>query len=562
MKNRYLLMAQDYMRLADLRERAHAYRTPATVEENAAWAATVTGRFPAPWRIVEIPHGFAVDDATRQQVAVFYGLAEPNTARQTDFLTIDEARQMAVDFAKLPELLEQTSGRSEVATSPADDGLAKLETNRSPQGASETSRLPRAAQLSVITVTGLPLVKAPTTIRRSISFVPDRRRSTQMLRRPPLSNGIKFLSAGAIAGLLAGYFVFGRSDRPVDVAVAPQPTTDIPPVAFLPLREVAAPPAEARDITVESRAEPEVQTTSLPPAVRLDIKPTESEIDARPRQTSPEGGTQSEIEAGPPQTLPERGRQFFAANRHDPTCYPSASAVRQHHPGGWPSWTLRAPGHEGIKCWYAAGRTTAHDHRSAMVPMKETVGTTEKFGAPGVLSGVRAADQGNADAQNSLTAPAPRGQPNIGTSAASIASSGTTQQDGEAATQPARVGAADRVSERALNPAQETVLNPAQETVLNPAQETVLNPAQETGLNEGVLQARACIRDNIRAAYQSSESVDQVSSFLMRSCFGPFSAAIPSGEASATTLFKRVVIQEISPDDWLRTLKERAARGR
>src|SRR5258708_39248958 len=107
MKNRYLLMAQDYMRLADLMERAHAYRPPATVEQNAAWAATMTGRFPAPWQIVEIPDGFAVDDASGQQLAVFYGLAESNAERQTDLLTIEEARQMAVDFAKLPELLEQ-----------------------------------------------------------------------------------------------------------------------------------------------------------------------------------------------------------------------------------------------------------------------------------------------------------------------------------------------------------------------------------------------------------------------------------------------------------------------
>ena len=352
-----------------------------------------------------------------------------------------------------------------------------------------------------------------------------------MLRRPSdsLSNRMKFLSAGAIAGLLAGYFVFGSSDRPVDVAVAPQPTIDIPAVAFLPLREVAAPSAEARDITVESRAEPEARTASLQPAVRLDIKPSESEIEARPQQTSP-----------------ERGSQFFAANGHDPTCFPSASAVRQNHPGGWPSWTLRAPGHEGTRCWYAASRTTAHDHRSAMMPREETVGTTEKLGSPGVLFGVQAADQGNADGQNSLTVAAPRGQPNIVTSAATIASSGTTQQDGEAATQAARVDAADRASERALNP----------------AQETVLNPAQETGLNEGVLQARACIRDNMRAAYQSSEGVDQATSFLMRSCFGPFSSAIASGEASAMTLFKGIVFQEISPDEWLRALEEKAARGR
>jgi hypothetical protein len=67
-------------------------------------------RFPAPWRIVEIPNGFAVDDASGQQLGVFYGRADPNTAGHTGFLTIEEAHQMAVDFARLPELLERTSG--------------------------------------------------------------------------------------------------------------------------------------------------------------------------------------------------------------------------------------------------------------------------------------------------------------------------------------------------------------------------------------------------------------------------------------------------------------------
>jgi len=71
---------------------------------------SMTSRFPAPWRIVEIPNGFAVDDATGQQLGVFYGRADPNTAGHTGFLTIDEARQMAVDFARLPELLERNSG--------------------------------------------------------------------------------------------------------------------------------------------------------------------------------------------------------------------------------------------------------------------------------------------------------------------------------------------------------------------------------------------------------------------------------------------------------------------
>src|SRR5262249_11710526 len=112
---------------------------------------------------------------------------------------------------------------------------------------------------------------------------------------------------------------------------------------------------------LENRAEPAAQTAPLQPALRLDIKPAESGIDA-----------------GPPPALPESGKQLFAAGGHDSACFPSASAVRQNNPGGWPSWTLRAPGHEGTKCWYAVTRTTANDHSSEM----EAGGTTEKFGSP------------------------------------------------------------------------------------------------------------------------------------------------------------------------------------
>jgi hypothetical protein len=297
MKNRYLVMAQDYMWLADLKEQAHAYRTPAEVEENAAWAATITSPFSAPWRIVEIPHGFAVEDATGQQLAVFYGLAEPNTARQTDSLTIDEARQMAVDFAKLPAV--------------ADLRLAE-------------------------------------TIPKFTSFKPDEWMLTPLLPRPsdPPSNRTKFLIAIAVAALPGGYFIFRNFDRPVDVAVVPQATTDIPLVEFSSAQEADAPSTKTTGITVEGRAEPEVQTvqTTPPLPVPLDAKPTEGDI-----------------RAGPPQMLPERGRQAFEASRDD-SCLASASAVRQNHPGAWPSWTLRAPGHEGTRCWYATGRATARDH--------------------------------------------------------------------------------------------------------------------------------------------------------------------------------------------------------
>ena len=95
---------------------------------------------------------------------------------------IDEARQIAFDFGKQPELLEQTSGRSEVATSPEDDKPAKLETSYSPEDAPQTRRLPRAAQLPP--VAGLPLVEAPTWILNASSFEPDGLwMSTPLLRR-------------------------------------------------------------------------------------------------------------------------------------------------------------------------------------------------------------------------------------------------------------------------------------------------------------------------------------------------------------------------------------------
>jgi hypothetical protein len=64
---------------------------------------------------------------------------------------------------------------------------------------------------------------------------------------------------------------------------------------------------------------------------------------------------------------------------HAFTCFASADSVRQENPTAWPTWTLRAPGHEGTKCWYASTRDAAHDHRSLLMPRTERIGAKEQI---------------------------------------------------------------------------------------------------------------------------------------------------------------------------------------
>jgi hypothetical protein len=54
----------------------------------------------------------------------------------------------------------------------------------------------------------------------------------------------------------------------------------------------------------------------------------------------------------------------LSASARDLTCFESADAVRRQYPGAWPSWTLRAAGQEGRKCWYASTRASARDHKN------------------------------------------------------------------------------------------------------------------------------------------------------------------------------------------------------
>jgi hypothetical protein len=174
----------------------------------------------------------------------------------------------------------------------------------------------------------------------------------------------KVLITIAIVAPLAGYF-FESSHQ--SIGVQPQSTIENTHVAFLSLPQgtlqSAGPPT---GIAVESIAEARVQLQSV---LRPDIDRNESEIKALPdsnsaHQTSPERSIYAMLDA-PEKTIIGQ-RLSLAGSMQAFTCLPSPSAVRQDHPGAWPSWTLRALGHEGTKCWHptnhAAVRNSASGH--------------------------------------------------------------------------------------------------------------------------------------------------------------------------------------------------------
>ena len=65
----------------------------------------MTRRFPSPWSVEETDACFIVRDATGRALAYVYFEEEPGRRAAAHLMTREEARRIAVNIAKLPELL-------------------------------------------------------------------------------------------------------------------------------------------------------------------------------------------------------------------------------------------------------------------------------------------------------------------------------------------------------------------------------------------------------------------------------------------------------------------------